>query len=80
MIFADDQSRYRKGNGAKNTAIVRHFAVDLVRTARKPQRPKPLKPQRKATKPRRTSIKLRKKKIAGWDDNYPAKQIGATPS
>jgi predicted transposase YbfD/YdcC len=29
--FKDDQSRYRAGNGAKNMAIVRRFALGLVR-------------------------------------------------
>ena len=77
VVFAEDQSRLRKGHGAKNMAVVRHFAVNLVRTAPEPQRPPPLKPQRKATKPRRTSIKLRRK-IAGWTDDYLANALGAT--
>jgi predicted transposase YbfD/YdcC len=29
--FKDDLSRYRKGHGAKNMAVVRRFALDLVR-------------------------------------------------
>ncbi len=33
VVFADDQSRLRKGHGAKNMAIVRHFAINLIRTA-----------------------------------------------
>ena len=33
VIFADDQSRLRKGHGARNMATVRHFALNLVRTA-----------------------------------------------
>jgi predicted transposase YbfD/YdcC len=33
VTFADDQSRLRKGHGARNTATVRHFALNLVRTA-----------------------------------------------
>ncbi len=68
VVFADDQSRLRKGHGAKNMAVVRHFAINLVRSA-EPERPPPMKPQRKATKPRRTSIKLRRK-IAGWSQSY----------
>ncbi len=32
--FGEDQSRLRKGFGAKNMAIVRHFALNLVRTAK----------------------------------------------
>jgi predicted transposase YbfD/YdcC len=30
--FKDDLSRYRQGHGAKNMAVVRRFALDLVRT------------------------------------------------
>jgi predicted transposase YbfD/YdcC len=33
VTFADDQSRLRKGHGARNMAVVRHFAINLVRTA-----------------------------------------------
>ena len=32
VVFKDDQSRLRKGNGANNMAIVRHFAINLVRS------------------------------------------------
>jgi predicted transposase YbfD/YdcC len=31
VVFKDDQSRIRKGHGALNMAIVRHFAINLVR-------------------------------------------------
>jgi len=31
--FHDDQSRLRKGHGAQNMAIVRHFAINLARSA-----------------------------------------------
>jgi predicted transposase YbfD/YdcC len=31
VIFKDDQSRLRKGHGAHNMAVVRHFAINLVR-------------------------------------------------
>jgi predicted transposase YbfD/YdcC len=34
VTFGDDQSRLRKGHGARNMATVRHFALNLVRTAR----------------------------------------------
>jgi len=78
VTFKDDQSRLRKGHGAKNMAVVRHFAINLVSSAPEPVRPPPLKPQRKATKPRRTSIKLRRK-IAGWNPDYLSTQLGATP-
>jgi predicted transposase YbfD/YdcC len=33
VTFADDQSRLRTGHGARNMATVRHFALNLVRTA-----------------------------------------------
>jgi hypothetical protein len=37
--FKDDLSRYRSGHGAKNTAIVRRFALGLVRAPqRQPKR------------------------------------------
>jgi predicted transposase YbfD/YdcC len=32
VTFTDDQSRLRKGHGARNMATVRHFALNLVRT------------------------------------------------
>lgn len=32
VVFGDDQARLRTGHGAKNMAIVRHFAINLVRT------------------------------------------------
>jgi predicted transposase YbfD/YdcC len=32
VTFGDDQSRLRAGHGAKNMAVVRHFAINLVRT------------------------------------------------
>ena len=31
VTFKDDLSRYRTGNGAKNMAVVRRFALNLVR-------------------------------------------------
>ena len=36
VTFADDQSRIRRGHGARNMATVRHFALNLVRAADKP--------------------------------------------
>jgi predicted transposase YbfD/YdcC len=32
VTLGDDQSRLRTGHGAKNMAVVRHFAINLVRT------------------------------------------------
>jgi len=34
VTFGDDQSRLRKGHGAQNMAVVRHFAINLVRAAK----------------------------------------------
>jgi predicted transposase YbfD/YdcC len=34
VTFNEDQSRLRKGFGARNMAVVRHFALNLVRSAR----------------------------------------------
>jgi predicted transposase YbfD/YdcC len=31
VVFNDDQSRLRKGHGAHNMAVIRHFAINLVR-------------------------------------------------
>jgi predicted transposase YbfD/YdcC len=69
VVFAEDQSRLRKGHGARNMAVVRHFAINLIRHAPEPERPAPMKPQRKAAKPRKTSLKLRRK-IASWRSSY----------
>ena len=32
-LLNEDLSRVRKGHGAKNMAVVRHFAINIVRTA-----------------------------------------------
>ena len=34
ITFGDDQSRLRTGHGARNMAVVRHFAINLVRTVK----------------------------------------------
>ncbi len=34
VVFKDDQSRLRSGHGAKNMAVVRHFAINLARQAK----------------------------------------------
>ena len=33
VVFKEDQSRLRKGHGARNMAVVRHFAINIVRAA-----------------------------------------------
>lgn len=72
VSFADDQSRLRKGHGAHTMAVVRHFAINLIRTAPDiPRRPKsPLKRQPKpGSVPRPASLKLRRK-MASWNSQY----------
>jgi predicted transposase YbfD/YdcC len=78
VVFADDQPRLRKGHGANNMAAARHFAINLLRSAPEPERPPPLKPQRRAMKPRKTSLKLRRK-IASWGGDYLARALAAAP-
>lgn len=34
VTFRDDLARVRKGHGARNMAVVRHFAINIVRTAK----------------------------------------------
>lgn len=72
VVFADDQSRLRKGHGAHTMAIVRHFAVNLLRTAPNPVSPEP-SPLKRRPKPgsiqKPVSLKLRRK-IASWDSHY----------
>lgn len=34
VVFKDDQARLRTGHGARNMAVVRHFAINLVRAAK----------------------------------------------
>jgi predicted transposase YbfD/YdcC len=78
VVFADDQSRLRKGHGAHNMAVVRHFAINLVRAVgdgARPPRPL-LKPQRTSTRPRPASLKLRRK-LASWDPLYMQAILGA---
>lgn len=72
VVFGDDQSRLRKGHGAKNMAVVRHFAINHVRTAPEPATPERSGLRRKTNKPpatKITSVRLRRK-IAGWDTDY----------
>jgi predicted transposase YbfD/YdcC len=79
VVFADDQSRLRKGHGAHNMAVVRHFALNLVRAApdipRQPSSPLKRGP-RPGSVPKPTSIKLRRK-MAGWNSQYMQAVLGA---
>lgn len=81
VVFADDQSRLRKGHGAHNMAVVRHFAINLVRTA--PERPRPPRSPlkrgpRPGSSPKPISLKLRRK-LAGWDSAYMQTILRAAP-
>lgn len=78
VVFADDQSRLRKGHGAHNMAVVRHFAFNLIRAAPEPPRPprSPLKRQPKpGASPKPRSLKLRRKKAA-WSDHALSAVLG----
>ncbi len=72
MVVAEDQSRLRKGHGAKNMAIVRHFAINQVRHADEALPPPRSGLRRKTNKPpapKVTGIK-RRRKIASWNPEY----------
>ncbi|MEQ1955458.1 ISAs1 family transposase [Mesorhizobium sp. CN2-181] len=72
VVFKDDQSRLRKGHGAKTMAAVRHFAINHLRQAEEPARPPHTGSRRKTSKPparRKNSIKL-PRKCAAWDTQY----------
>jgi predicted transposase YbfD/YdcC len=81
VVFAEDQSRLRKGHGARNMAVVRHFAINLVRHADEGLRPPRSGLRRKTNKPpapKLTSIKQRRK-IASWNCEYLAAVLQAKP-
>lgn len=80
VVFDEDRSRLRKGHGAQNMAVVRHFALNLVRHASEHLRPPRSGLRRKTSKPpapRLTPIK-RRRKIAGWNTDYLAAILTAT--
>jgi predicted transposase YbfD/YdcC len=79
--FKDDLSRYRSGHGAKNMAIVRRFALSLVRNdQRKDNAESQARANSSGAKRKRTiagkasanskaSVKTRRKR-ASWDPDY----------
>ena len=72
VVFNEDQSRLRKGHGARNMAVVRHFALNLVRLAPEDLFPERRNLKRKTIKPksqRKTPIKRRRQR-AGWNTDY----------
>ena len=80
VTFDEDQSRLRKGHGATNMAVVRHFALNLVRHVDETAKPKRIGLTRKTKKPKapsKTSIRIRRK-IAAWDTDFLAATLNAT--
>ena len=73
VVFNEDLSRLRKGHGSKNMAVVRHFALNHIRSAPDPTEERPRSGLRRKTNkppaPKKTSIRLRRK-CAGWNLNY----------
>jgi predicted transposase YbfD/YdcC len=72
VTFDEDQSQLRKGHGARNMAVVRHFALNLVRQASEDIRPERSGLRRITNKPpapQKTPIS-RRRKIAGWNTSY----------
>jgi len=71
--FNEDQARLRKGHGAVNMAVVRHFAINQVRNAPNHEAPpgSGLRRPRKtpSTHPRPQSLRIRRK-MAGWSLDY----------
>jgi predicted transposase YbfD/YdcC len=72
VTFDEDRSRLRKGHGARNMAVVRHFALNLIRNASEDLTPARSGLRRKTSKPaapRKTPIS-RRRKIAAWNLDY----------
>lgn len=79
VVFAEDQSRLRKGHGARNMAVVRHFAINQLRHADEAPPPPRSGLRRKTNKPpapKPTAIK-RRRKIASWNPEYLAAVLKA---
>jgi len=72
VVFGEDLSRLRKGHGARNMAVVRHFAVNHIRQAPEPPAQENAglrRPRKNPAPPRPKSVRLRRK-LSGWDTEY----------
>lgn len=80
VTFKEDQSRIRKGHGARNMAVVRHFGINLVRQAEifPPEHTGLRRPRKNPAPPKPVSLKLRRK-MAGWDTTILTKILAITP-
>ena len=80
VTFKEDQSRIRKGHGARNMAVVRHFGINLVRQAEifPPTHAGLRRPRKNPAPPKPVSLKLRRK-MAGWDTTILTKILAVAP-
>ena len=82
VVFNEDQSRLRKGHGARNMAVVRHFALNLVRLAPEELIPERQNLKRKTSTPRKSKRKTpikRRRQRAGWSTDYLAAILQLKP-
>ncbi len=80
VTFKEDQSRIRKGHGARNMAVVRHFGINLVRQAEifPPTHAGLRRPRKNPAPPKPVSLKMRRK-MAGWDTTILTKILAVAP-
>jgi predicted transposase YbfD/YdcC len=67
VAFREDECRVRAGNAAENFAVIRHVAVNLIKTARTGQ------------KKTDTLGVYNKRLLASWDDSYLLRVLGIHP-
>jgi len=73
VTFNEDQSRLRTGHGAKNMAVIRHFALNLLRQVHDKRSIK--RRRKRASVHDKRSIKRRRKR-ASWDPQYLLQILG----